>query len=146
MLPWFLMLMFIPLVYRVTYRIVKEKELGTKELMTMMGMNASSYWFSWLFYFTCVNTLLCTTAWTVLFFGGVLRYTSIGVIYFTIWLFGEAIFGYIMFCQSFFTEARPAAVVTTIVYFGSAISLNLPEFAPFWQKCLMSLFPTACMT
>jgi hypothetical protein len=37
-LKWFFMLMFIPLVYRTTYRIVQEKELRTKDLMQMMGM------------------------------------------------------------------------------------------------------------
>lgn len=57
-LPYFLMLMFIPMVYRVTYRIVREKELKTKEIMRMMGMKMTPYWMSWFVYFTAVNFLL----------------------------------------------------------------------------------------
>jgi hypothetical protein len=57
-LPYFLMLMFIPMVYRVTYRIVREKELRTKEIMRMMGMKMTAYWMSWFVYFTAVNLLL----------------------------------------------------------------------------------------
>ena len=96
-LKWFLMLMFIPLVYRVTYRMVKEKELRTKEIMSMMGMSASSYWLSWLFYFTCINTLMSTCAWAILCFG-CMRYTDGMVIFLMLWLYGQAIFGYIMLC------------------------------------------------
>ena len=86
-LKWFVMLMFIPLVYRVTYRMVKEKELRTKELMLMMGMSPASYWLSWLFYFTCINTLLSASAWSVLCFG-CMRYTSPTVVFLMLWLYG----------------------------------------------------------
>jgi hypothetical protein len=60
-------------------------------------------------------------------------------------LYGQSIFGYIIILQSFFTTARTAAVVTTIVYFGT-ITLQVPEHAPMSQKIGMSVFPTACMT
>ena len=121
-MPYFIMLMFIPMVYRVTYRIVKEKELRTKELMSMMGMETISYWSSWLAYFTVVNTLLSTTGWFILNFG-CFSYVSGFVLWLVIWLYGQAIFGFIMFMQSFFQQARTAAVVTTITYFGLAFAL-----------------------
>ena len=121
-LPYFVMLMFIPMIYRLTYRIVREKELRTKELMEEMGMQTISYWLSWLAYYTVVNTMLSTMAWAVLCFG-TLRYTGGLVFWLAIWLYGQSIFGFIMLLQSFFTEARTAAVVTTIVYFGSALTL-----------------------
>jgi hypothetical protein len=79
-LHYFLMLMFIPMVYRVTYRLVKEKELGTKDMMHMMGMSTISYWLSWAAYFTVINTLLSTAAWIVLSFF-VVRLTSAAVIW-----------------------------------------------------------------
>jgi hypothetical protein len=72
--------MFIPMVYRVTYRLVKEKELGTKDMMHMMGMSTSSYWLSWAAYFTILNTLLSTAAWVVLCFF-VMRHTSGAVLW-----------------------------------------------------------------
>jgi hypothetical protein len=32
-----------------------------------------------------------------------------------------------------------------MIYFGSGISLNLPEFAPLWKRALFSIMPTGCM-
>jgi len=84
-------------------------------------------------------------AWAVLCFG-TLKYTGGMVFWLAIWLYGQSIFGFIMLLQSFFTEARTAAVVTTIVYFGSALTLQVGEQAPTWQKVLLSLSPCACMT
>jgi hypothetical protein len=73
-LPYFTMLMFIPMVYRVSYRVVLEKELRTKEYMKMMGMKTFPYWLSWLFFFTAVNTVISLFA--VLILGAlVLKYT-----------------------------------------------------------------------
>jgi ATP-binding cassette subfamily A (ABC1) protein 3 len=143
-LPYFIMLMFIPMVYRFTYRIVKEKELRTKELMTMMGMNILPYWLSWFAYFTLKNTVLSTVAWSVLYFA-CMTYASGWVLWFAIWIYGQSIFGFIMFFQSFFSSARSAAVYTTILYFGTAMTLNTSEQAPNYMKVLISLTPTACM-
>ena len=104
-----------------------------------------SYWLSWLVYYTIINSMLSTMAWAVLCFG-TLKYTGGMVFWLAIWLYGQSIFGFIMLLQSFFTEARTAAVVTTIVYFGSALTLQVGEQAPTWQKVLLSLSPCACMT
>jgi hypothetical protein len=87
-LKWFVMLMFIPLVYRTTYRIVQEKELRTKEIMQMMGMTQLSYWLSWVFYYTVSNTLVSSAAWVVLASSDVLRHTSSTVLFLSLWLYG----------------------------------------------------------
>jgi hypothetical protein len=50
-----------------------------------------------------------------------------------------------MLCQSFFTQAKIASVLTTTIYFGSGLMLNLPEYAPFWKRVAVSVFPTGCM-
>ena len=121
-LPHFIMLMFIPLIYRLTYRIVREKELRTKEMMAEMGMKTFSFWMSWATYFTCVNFLMTTSSWIILYFG-CFTHTGPLVLWLVIFLYGQSIFGFIMLLQSFFSEARTAAVTTTIVYFGSALTL-----------------------
>jgi len=143
-LPNFIMLMFIPLIYRLTYRIVREKEMRTKELMAEMGMQTISYWMSWATYFMAVNFMMTITSWTVLWFG-CFYHTGGMVLFLIIFLYGQSIFGFIMLMQSFFTEARTAAVTTTIVYFGSALTLQVGEQAPTWKKFLMALSPCACM-
>ena len=33
----------------------------------------------------------------------------------------------------------------TAIYFGSSVTLNLQEHAPYWQKVCISCFPTAAM-
>jgi trans-2-enoyl-CoA reductase len=67
--PYFFMLMYIPLLYRTTYRIVSEKELRVRETMRMMGMQDSSYWVSWFVYYTLLNSILSTIAWAIIAFG-----------------------------------------------------------------------------
>jgi hypothetical protein len=143
-LNYFIMLMFIPMVYRFTYRIVKEKELRTKELMNMMGMNIWPYWLSWLTYFTLKNTLLSTIAWSILYFR-CMTFMNGWVLWLSIWIYGQSIFGFIMFMQSFFFSAQSAAVYTTILYFGSAMTLSTSEQDPTYMKMLISITPTACM-
>jgi hypothetical protein len=94
-LPHFIMLMFIPLIYRLTYRIVREKELRTKEMMAEMGMKTFSFWMSWAVYFTCVNFLMSTCSWIVLYFGCFI-FTGPLVLWLCIFLYGQSIFGFIM--------------------------------------------------
>lgn len=62
----FILLMYIPLLYRTVYRIVAEKMTKAKESMRMMGMTDLPYWTSWFVYYTIVNTVIVTIAWAVL--------------------------------------------------------------------------------
>ena len=64
--PFFLLLMYIPLLYRTVYRMVEEKATRAKESMRMMGMSDWAYWLSWLYYYSVVNTILTTLAYAVL--------------------------------------------------------------------------------
>ena len=68
MLPLFLLITYIPPVYNMTFKIVREKESRAKETMRIMGMTDLPYWLSWLVYYTCINTMVTTLAWLVLLF------------------------------------------------------------------------------
>jgi hypothetical protein len=48
------------------YRIVYEKVTRAKESMRMMGLGDFAYWFSWLAYYTIVNTVLVLICWAIL--------------------------------------------------------------------------------
>ena len=63
MLPFFLLVMFIPPVYNLVFLIVKEKESKTKESMRMMGLADFPYWMSWFIFYSCINTLISILAW-----------------------------------------------------------------------------------
>ena len=65
-LTFFILVMFIPPLYRTVYRIVAEKESRVKESMKMMGLRDSSYWMSWFTYYTIVNTIMSLLAWYIL--------------------------------------------------------------------------------
>jgi hypothetical protein len=46
-LDFFMLLMYIPVMYRTVYRVVSEKTSRAKELMRMMGLSDLPYWLSW---------------------------------------------------------------------------------------------------
>ena len=68
LLPFFLLIAYIPPVYNTVFHLVKEKESRTKESMRMMGMSDTAYWLSWFFYYTIINTMISTLAWLILLF------------------------------------------------------------------------------
>jgi ATP-binding cassette, subfamily A (ABC1), member 3 len=125
-LTFFMLIMYIPPLYRTVYRIVAEKESRAKESMKMMGLGDFAYWASWFFYYTCVNFLIAVGCWAVL--SPLVLIHSDGLILFLIiFLYGQSIFGLLVATQSIFGTARMAAVVTTVVYFGSAMIEELSE-------------------
>ena len=66
LLAFFILVMYIPPVYRTVYRIVAEKENRAKESMRMMGLKDLPYWASWWVYYTIVNTLMVSLTWIIL--------------------------------------------------------------------------------
>lgn len=85
--PYFFMLIYLPMLYRTTYRIVSEKELRVREIMRMMGMKDTPYWMSWLLYYTIVNTAMCIPIWIIITFG-VFTASSGLMLWFFVWLYG----------------------------------------------------------
>ena len=57
-LSWFMLIMFVPPVYRTVYRIVAEKENKVKESMRMMGLKDFPYWASWYTFYSVNNTII----------------------------------------------------------------------------------------
>jgi hypothetical protein len=80
-LSLFVLLMYIPAIYRTVYRIVQEKETRAKESMRMMGLQDMPYWASWFIYYLIVNTCLTTLSWFFMF--GIFKHTS----YAMLWVF-----------------------------------------------------------
>lgn len=91
----FMLLMYIPLMYRTVYRIVFEKVTKAKESMRIMGMTDFPYWSSWLIYYTLVNTVLSFGAWLTLNIN-VFNNKSALLLFIVIWVYGQSLFGLIM--------------------------------------------------
>ena len=116
----FLIIMFVPPLYRTTYRIVNEKETKVKESMRMMGLQDFAYWSSWYTYYTLINTLISLATWLILFFK-VLPKSDGWITFLIVWLFGQSLFGLMLITQAMFSRARAAALTTTLIYFGSGM-------------------------
>lgn len=146
-LSLFVLLMYIPLLYRTVYRIVFEKSSKAKDFMMMMGLKFSSYWFSWLAYFSILNTLLTFFCWLVLIQGVFGKRSSL-ILFFVIWLYGQSLFGLILIIQSIFSSPRAAAITTTVVYFGTSMLTSAvdDENGSRIHKLLLCLFfPTVTL-
>jgi hypothetical protein len=143
--PYFFMLMYIPMVYRTTYRIVQEKELRVREIMRMMGMSDASYWASWVLYHTMISTAISCIAYLLAGYG-IFSFSDPTLIWAVFWLYGQAIFGLILFIQSFFQQARTAAVTAIIFYLGCSAVEAGGEKSTYVGNIILSIFPTTCMT
>ena len=91
-MPLFLLLAFIPPVYNVTFKIVREKETRMKETMRIMGMTDTAYWLSWFVFYTLINTVVTSLAWGMLLIN-VINYSQPMYLWLFFWLYGEAVFG-----------------------------------------------------
>jgi hypothetical protein len=93
--PLFMILMYVPLLYRVVYRIVNEKVTRAKESMRMMGLGDFAYWSSWLAYFTIINTAITIVVWLILMIN-VYQRKSAFLLFVMIWLYGQSLFGLVI--------------------------------------------------
>lgn len=213
---FFIIVMYIPPVYRTVYRIVAEKENRAKESMRMMGLKDFPYWASWFMYCQAGIRLICEASifaqlkrgtfenknflaqlkrgtfgnknflaqlkWGT--FGNknflaqlkwgtcsgslhhrehnhghneldrprrlglpIHRLVHFFIIWLTMWLYGQSIFGLIMITQSIFTRARAAAITTSLIYFGTSNVLYFvnKEESTTYHKILGSLSPPVAM-
>ena len=95
-MPLFLLMAYIPPVYNLTFKIVREKETRAKETMRIMGMTDLPYWLSWFVFYTVINTVVTTLAWGILMIA-VIKYSQPFYLWIFFWLYGEAVFGQIIF-------------------------------------------------
>ena len=96
LMPLFLLMAYIPPVYNLTFKIVREKETRAKETMRIMGMTDLPYWLSWFVFYTAINTVVTTLSWGILMIA-VINYSQPFYLWLFFWLYGEAVFGQIIF-------------------------------------------------
>lgn len=93
--PLFMILMYVPLLYRTVYRMVNEKVTRAKESMRMMGLGDFAYWSSWLANYTIINTLISVVVWAILLINVFQRKSAL-LLFVMIWLYGQSLFGLIL--------------------------------------------------
>ena len=145
-LPFLLLLIFIPPVYNTVFMMVKEKESRIKESMRMMGMKDYAYWLSWYVYYTAVSTCIVFLAWLVLLINVMDHSNSFLVLVFMIF-YAQAVFGQIIFLQSMFESSKYSGLVGTLIYFGFnllGIPVQQPD-SPGASKLALSIIPQVAM-
>lgn len=110
-------LVYIVPLYRITYRIVNEKETRSRESMKMMGLTDTSYWLSWFTYYAITVTII--SAIIVYLLRKIIK-SSLSLMFVIIWVYGMSLFGYALIMQSMFDKARTAGGVATTIYFVSS--------------------------
>ena len=143
-LPLATLLSFFTPTFRITYRMVSEKETRIRESMTMMGLTQAAYWISWFIYYIFFN-LVISGMCTFILTKYLLRFTDWVIIFIYFSAFGLAQFGFILFCQGFWQRARHAAIFTVVLFVSTASTsiLVTPRDVPREQKMYASLIPTA---
>ena len=116
-LPYLLLLIFIPPVYNTVFMIVREKETRMKESMRMMGMRDVAYWLSWWAYYSCVTTVICFLSWGILMIN-VINNSDAGIILLYFIFYAQAIFAEIIFIQSLFESSKYSGLVGSLIYYG----------------------------
>lgn len=129
-----------------TFKIVREKESRAKETMRIMGMTDLPYWMSWFLFYSAINTIVTTLAWGTLMIK-VINYSQPMYLWIFFWLYGEAVFGQIIFLQSMFTGSKYAGIVSTVIYFCGVLvnKLIAGDTATKMQKVFASLLPQVAL-
>jgi len=86
-LSFFMIVMYVPPMYRTTYRIVQEKESKVKESMRMMGLKDFPYWASWFTYYTFVNTSISFFTWIIMI-SSITQNSAPWILWLIVWLYG----------------------------------------------------------
>lgn len=141
-----IMLMFIVPVFRLTYRMVAEKETRVRESMRMMGLTEFSYWFSWALYWILINTYISIVS-VIILAVYLIHFSQLWYIWLMLWIYGMALFGFVIFAQAFFQKARNAAIFTSISYLAlSFVTLLLSQSdTPNNTKMIGSLLPPVAL-
>ena len=111
-----ILLAYVIRVFTTTGWIVREKELRMRESMRIMGLTELPYWLSWFVYYTCQNTITAFLVWATLSIN-IFSYSSQWLCFSSIWLYGESLFGEIIFFQALFSKAKYAGIVSAVLYF-----------------------------
>jgi hypothetical protein len=111
-----------------------------------MGMTDLPYWLSWFVFFTVINTIVTTLAWSILMIN-VINYSNPFYLWIFFWLFGEAVFGQIIFLQSMFTGSKYAGIVSTVIYFCGVLvnKLVIADNVTREAKLFASLLPQVAL-
>nr|XP_014349980.1 PREDICTED: ATP-binding cassette sub-family A member 1-like isoform X2 [Latimeria chalumnae] len=145
-LPLYMTLAWIYSVAMIVKGIVYEKEARLKEMVRMMGLTYSTYWFSW-FISSCIPLCISACFLTlILKFGNVLLYSNPLVIFIFLVIFCIATIMECFLISTLFSKANLAAACGGIIYFVLYLPYILysvwQDYLGFNIKIILSLLST----
>ena len=123
------------------YKIVREKETKTKEIMKIMGLGEAEYILSYFIQYLIISIFV--SAVNSILFKIVLTKIQYYFIFGLIFLFSLDIFALIYFFQSFIDKTRISIILSLIIYWlmYCLALVCLFENSSFWIKLFLALFP-----
>lgn len=132
---------------RMIASIVQEKEYKVKEMMMMMGLSNTSYWLSWITYYSIIYIILSIVA-TILI--GVSIFTHSNLIFFFLLflLFGISCMCFSLLISVFFSRSKSALTLGMMVFIATffvIFAVDDPNLETSKKK-LGSLVPSVAFT
>jgi hypothetical protein len=94
---------------------VAEKETQVRDSMRMMGLNELAYWCSWLVNYMVINILIASLG-TIILFSTIFTHSSWVLVWLFFFLYGLALFGFILMIQAFFQNTTYSSIFTLVLY------------------------------
>jgi ATP-binding cassette subfamily A (ABC1) protein 3 len=83
--------------------------------MRMMGLNEFAYWCSWLLNYIIINLIIASLC-TIVLFSTIFKHSSWILVWLFFFLYGLALFGFIVVVQSFFHNTNYSSIFTLVLY------------------------------
>ncbi|CAM9263174.1 unnamed protein product [Hapterophycus canaliculatus] len=125
--------------------LVKEKELRIKEGLKMMGLTDAAHTASWVFHFACL--FVSTSLLMVLCSSGVFEFSDSGLVFLYFFMFFMASTAFCFFISAFFSRAKTASTIGTIVFFVALFPYFVltADGTPASSRRWACLLPPTCL-
>lgn len=94
---------------------VAEKETQVRDSMRMMGLNEFAYWCSWLANYLVINFIIASCS-TIILFSTIFTHSSWVLVWLFFFLYGLALFGFVVMIQAFFQNTTYSSIFTLVLY------------------------------
>ena len=138
---FFMVLLFIPPLFRLISNITIEKQAKVRELMRIMGLTDLPYWLAWYLYYLIVMTVICLVMTLILIpcFANSNKF----LVFLYLWCFGMSLYGFGVLVTAFFSNGLAAAILGSLVHYfaGWMVLFCQDKFASPVLKIFFSFIP-----
>ncbi|CAE8646830.1 unnamed protein product, partial [Polarella glacialis] len=141
----FLLMSLLYSLNRMITGVVHEREARLRDGMRMMGMHPAAFYASWVLTYVGLYMFVVLGITLMLSWGRILPLSSPSLLFVWLMLFSVAAIAYALVISTFFSKAKTAATVGSIVFFSSSYLRHLaqPDTSPRILR-LLSLLPPVC--